>query len=85
MSTKTKECPVCDTVIAETETKCPNALCGADLAELEENVKAVDAANKVIAKRKAKEDAEKKAKETPIVTSPTSAFARLRGLRKQAK
>ena len=82
---KTKSCEVCDTTIAETETKCPS--CGADLAELEENVKVVSAANTVIAKRKAKEEAEKKAKEEkehpPAPKTPTSTFARLRQLRKK--
>jgi len=83
MSPETKQCEVCDTVIAKSETKCPS--CGADLSELEENIKAVDAANKVIAKRKAKEEAEKKAKEAPAITSSTSTLARLRSLRKKAQ
>jgi len=77
---KTKQCEVCDTVIAESETKCPNALCGADLTELEENIKAVSQANAVIAKRKAKETPVP----APAPAGPTSTLARLRALRKKA-
>jgi hypothetical protein len=80
MPAKTKQCEVCDATIAESETNCPS--CGTDLAELEENVKAVESAQTVLEKRKKK--AAPVVLSTPVTPpAPTSTFARLRGLHKK--
>lgn len=49
----TKKCEYCDETIGKSETKCPK--CGTDFEALEEDVKAIERANKVIEKRKAKD------------------------------
>lgn len=79
MPAKTKQCEHCETTIAESETKCPS--CGCDLAELEENIKAITQANAVIAKRKAKETPTPAP--TPEPAKPVSRFARLAALRRK--
>ena len=77
--TATRTCDNCDVIIAKTEKICP--ACKTDLEELDENVKAVEAAQKVIEKRKKKT--------APPTTAPTGAqpktstFTRLRDLRKK--
>lgn len=48
----TKQCEACDTTIGESEKTCP--ACGVDLETLEEEVAAVDRANTILQKRKAK-------------------------------
>lgn len=50
MSTKT--CELCDATIGETDKECP--ACGADLEAVNEQVEAVERANKILEKRKAK-------------------------------
>lgn len=49
----TKQCEACDAKIGENEKVCP--ACSADLESLEQTVSEVDRANKILAKRKAKE------------------------------
>jgi RNA polymerase subunit RPABC4/transcription elongation factor Spt4 len=49
---KTKHCEACDAEIGKDEKVCPK--CAVDFDELEETVTAIDRANAVLAKRKAK-------------------------------
>lgn len=50
---KTKKCECCEAEIGKDEKVCPK--CSVDFDELEETVTAIDRANAVLAKRKAKE------------------------------
>jgi len=77
---KTKVCDDCDSVIAADAKVCP--ACGMDFEETEETIKALDHAEKVRAKRKARSQKEPEKKvETP--NQPESVFRKLMRLRKE--
>src|SRR5260221_374375 len=61
---ETKKCIECDQEIGKSETTCPK--CGADLAELEQEMEVVSRANRLLEKRKAQ------ATPTPITETPTA-------------
>jgi hypothetical protein len=86
MADETKECINCDAVIGATETKCPK--CGAELAEMEETVSAIEKAQAILDKRKVKaaaKKAEEDARNAPPAPKKKTAAERLRSLGKAFK